>query len=94
MDVLTAVSDGTVEIGLLDAIIATDYEDEMANLGLKVEKILDTNSGYGVVLSGGLEAIEMDFRSFIYSNQPLIQAYVDSKVKVLRVSYIFHVGVT
>ncbi|XP_057314721.1 uncharacterized protein LOC130655923 isoform X2 [Hydractinia symbiolongicarpus] len=84
IDVLEAVSKGIVPIGLLDAYTATSYSDHLKKMTLTVKKIFDTNSGYGTVLSGGLESLEDDIRSYVDANEGSISAFINSQTKVLK----------
>jgi hypothetical protein len=89
-DLFQAVVDGHVVVALLDATVAAGYEDVMADMSLRAEKIIDTNSGYGITLSGGLEPLEMDIRSFIAANAPVIIEYIKKNVPLLIVSLSFY----
>ncbi|XP_057313718.1 uncharacterized protein LOC130655034 [Hydractinia symbiolongicarpus] len=84
IDVLEAVSKDIVPIGLLDAYTATSYSDHLKKMTLTVKKIFDTNSGYGTVLSGGLESLEDDVRSYVDANQGSISAFISSQTDVLK----------
>ena len=86
LDVLNAVSNGTVEIALLDALTTTKYVDTLKELNLRVDQILDIDMGYGLALSGGLEILESDVRSLILSNQAYINHFVKTNVDQLFVS--------
>lgn len=86
LKVLEAVASGEVELGLVDANSAAGYEEVMQDLSLKVQKILDVNGGFGVVLSDGLEPIEEDVRGFVISNQMMIQYFIKQRVSQLIVS--------
>lgn len=86
IEVLQSVANKVVEIGLLDAAVATEYEKEMAQLQLRVHKLIDTNSGYGIVLSYGLGVIKDDVRDFVHSNRPMINEFVKQSIPLLYVS--------
>lgn len=58
----------------------------MQQMSLKVLKILNSNGGYGIVLSDGLEPIEEDVRGFVISNQALIQHFIKQRVSQMIVS--------
>ena len=80
---------GQTEIALIDAQEAAYYMDMLVDMELRASKIIDTNSGYGIVLSGGLEPVHLDVRSFIIANQPLILEYVEKNIVKLIVSECF-----
>ncbi|XP_057313806.1 uncharacterized protein LOC130655123 isoform X2 [Hydractinia symbiolongicarpus] len=84
MHVLEAVNKDIVSIGLLDALTATSYSDYLKKMTLTVKKIFDTSSGYGTVLSGGLESLEDDVRSYVDANQGSISAFINSQTDVLK----------
>lgn len=89
LEVLSAVKRGAVTVGLIDAVTAAGYENEIAEMGLRVYDIIDTNSGFGVVLSSGMEYAENDFRSFVITNKALIDLFLKQKIPVLMVRYEF-----
>lgn len=86
LEVLESVHEKIVEIGLIDATAATDYEDDMERLGLRVYKVIDTGSGYGVVLSSGLEVIAADVKNYVSTNRPFINEFIKQNVPILYVS--------
>ena len=86
IEVFESVRDGVVEIGLVDATMVTFYEDQLEELGLRVEKVLNTGSGYGVVLSSGLEVIADDVKNYVSTNRPFINEFVKTNVPILYVS--------
>ncbi|XP_066935071.1 uncharacterized protein [Clytia hemisphaerica] len=74
-DLFDAVANGEVVVALLDATVAAGYEDVLKAKELRAMKIIDTNSGYGITLSGGLEPLEADIRSYVAANRPVILEY-------------------
>ena len=89
LDLFEAVRSDQVVIALVDATITAGYDKEMEEYELRAYRIIDTNSGYGITLSGGLEPLEHDIRAFIASNRPLILEYAQSNIPILVVS-VFH----
>ena len=85
---LQAVKDKVVKIGLIDATVATSYTEDMKRLGLFVTKVINMKSGHGVALSGGLEVIRDDVKSYVMSKMPFINEFVRQKVPLLYVSNI------
>ena len=90
LDLFEAVRSDQVTVALVDATITAGYDKEMQDYELRAYKIIDTNSGYGITLSGGLEPLEYDIRAFIASNRPLILEYSQSNIPMLIVSILFH----
>ena len=86
IEVLESVKEKVVEVGLIDATTATDYEDDMERLGLRVYKIIDSGSGYGVVLSSGLGVIAADVKDYVSTNRPFINEFIKQNVPILYVS--------
>ncbi|XP_057314364.1 uncharacterized protein LOC130655615 [Hydractinia symbiolongicarpus] len=84
LDVIDAVSRQEVEIGLIDAVTTKGYEKRLSDMNVKIYKILDLNSGYGVVLSGEFKRVETDVRSFVSSNQAEISLFVQRKIGLLQ----------
>lgn len=80
LQVLSAVADKKVKVGLIDAVTAGSYIDRITNMSLKIHKVIDSNTGYGLVLSGGLEVISGDFESYLTAEKPQIQVLVDEIV--------------
>ena len=83
---MNAVASQTVEIGLVDAISTQGYEQEIEEKSLSIYKILDMNTGFGVILSGEFTRVETDMRSFVTANQAKISKFVEEKVGILTVS--------
>ena len=79
---------GKVVIALLDATVAAGYDEQMKEYSLRADQVIDTNSGYGITLSGGLEPLEYDIRAFIASNRPVILEYAQSNIPMLIVSIV------
>ena len=88
LDLFEAVASGQVVIALVDATVAAGYEKKMDDYVLRADKIINTNSGYGITLSGGLEPLEYDIRAFIASNRPLILEYAENHIPRLIVSIV------
>ena len=85
-ELLDAVANDEVVVALLDATIAAGYEDVLKAKELRAMKIIDTNSGYGITLSGGLEPLEADIRSYVAANKPVILEYMRLNIPRLVVS--------
>ena len=85
-DLFDAVANDEVVIALVDATVAAGYEKTMEAKGLRAMKIIDTNSGYGITLSGGLESVEADIRSYVAANKPVILEYMKQNIPRLVVS--------
>ncbi|XP_066928617.1 uncharacterized protein [Clytia hemisphaerica] len=83
LEVLQAVQEKVVKIGLIDATIATSYTEDINRLGLFVHKVIDMKSGHGVAISGGLEVIRDDVKSYVMSKMPFINEFVRRKVPLL-----------
>lgn len=86
LEVLESVQEKIVEVGLVDATAATEFEEDMKRLGLRVYKIIDSGSGYGVVLSSGLEVIAADVKNYVTTNRPFINEFIKQNVPILYVS--------
>ena len=84
-DIFDAVARKKVHVGLLDASKTSGYLQKINDMSLKISKIYDTNSGYGVVLSAGLEVLETDIRGYVLSNQVSIDGFVNIHVNKLEV---------
>ena len=85
LSVMNAVASQRVEIGIVDAISTQGYEKEIEEKSISIYKILDFNSGYGVVLSGEFARVETDMRSFVTANQAKITKFVEDQVGTLTV---------
>ncbi|XP_057292100.1 uncharacterized protein LOC130614680 isoform X2 [Hydractinia symbiolongicarpus] len=82
--VMDAVSNGNVELGIVDAFATKGYNAALKERNLKIYKILDLQSGYGVVLSGEFKRLEDDMRSYVSSNQARISLFVEKKIGILQ----------
>lgn len=87
--VMDAVSNGNVELGIVDAFATKGYNAALKERSLKIYKILDLQSGYGVVLSGEFKRLEDDMRSYVSSNQAHISLFVEKKIGILQVISLF-----
>jgi len=85
---MEAVSSGHVKIGLVDASVALGYEKIMEKKSLRIYKVLNYRSGYGVILSSDAVKLEADVRSFVTSNQAYISSFVEKKVGLLKATLI------
>ena len=74
-EVLNAVKDEEVAIALLDAFTVAALAEELVSKSLKVTKLIDANTGYGIVLSHEFVRMESDFRSYISSQSNKISAF-------------------
>ena len=83
-DIMDAVASGEVEIGLVDASMALGYEQAMEEKSLRIYKVLDYQTGYGVVLSGDAVKLEADVRAFVVSNQAYISRFVEQQIGLLK----------
>ena len=84
--VLQAVHKKEVDIALLDAFTAASLQSKIVGYSLKVKKMINANTGYGVVLSREFVRLESDFRSFIASNQDKISSFTSNMTEKLHVS--------
>ena len=87
-EIMEAVASGVVEIGLIDSSAALGYEEEMESMSLRISKVLQYNTGFGVVLSGDAKRLKADIESFVSSNQAKITSFVEQKIGLLKVSRI------
>ena len=80
------VANGNAEIGLVDATSMQNYMEEAENASLSVYKILDLQSGFGIVLSGEIARLATDFQSFVTAKESTISKFVEEQVGTLTVS--------
>ena len=82
---MDAVKDGDVKIGLLDGFTVAGIAEKLAAKHLKVTDTINSNNGYGIVLSNEFVRLESDFRSFIASRQNLIASFTANMTEKLYV---------
>ena len=82
---LNAVKSKEVEIALLDGFTVAGMSKEIAAKKLKISGIINSNNGYGVVLSNEFVRMEQEFRSFIASRQEMIASFKANMTEKLQV---------
>ena len=57
--------------------------------GLKIAKLIKSGSGFGIVLTGGLEGLHPEIRAYVTNNNEMIRQLVKNYTKPTVVSF-FH----
>ena len=85
-DVLQAVIENEVRGALIETNEAAALFDFISENNLLVRKKIDSTKGVGFVLSGGMAGLHSEIRSYVKSNQNVLDEMLKNKTKVLDVS--------
>ena len=81
----SALQSSQVDIVMLDTFTSASYKDILDKKFLKVRKLINTNTGYGFILSGSSNILMTDVNSLLPSKQKEIQKFLEemeSKIPV------------
>lgn len=81
----SALQSSQVDIVMLDTFTSAIYKDILDKKFLKVRRLLNTNTGYGFILSGSSNILMTDVNSLLPSKAKDIQKFLEqmeSKIPV------------
>ena len=78
-----------MEGALLEIMEASNMQEALAAKGLKIAKLIKSGSGFGVVLTGGLEGLHPEIRAYVTNNNEMIRQLAKNYTKPTVVSLIF-----
>ena len=81
----SALQSSQVDIVMLDTFTSAIYKDILDKKFLKVRRLLNTNTGYGFILSGSSKILMTDVNSLLPSKAKDIQKFLEqmeSKIPV------------
>ena len=88
----SALQSSQVDIVMLDMFSLASHKETLDQKFLKVRKLINTNTGYGFILSGSSYILRTDVNSLLPSKQKEIQKFLEemeSKIPV-RIAYFFN----
>ena len=88
----SALQSSQVDVVMLDMFSLASHRNTLDQKFLKVRKLINTNTGYGFILSGSSFILRTDVSSLLPSKQKEIQKFLEemeSKIPV-RISYFFN----
>ena len=69
---------GVVDAVFVDIYALADYTPLIKKKALKMKSLINTHTGYGLVLSGPSQVLKPDIESMIFSKKKLMDQYVKS----------------
>ena len=85
-DVYDALSKRRVQGALVDAYVLGSRRDLFNDLGVRINKIYDYSSAYGVVLAGEGRKLQKCFREYAKENRKEIFKIIEENVNTIKVS--------
>ena len=91
-DILEDLRLGVVDAAFVDIYALIHHTPLIKKKALKMKSVINTHTGYGLVLSGPSQVLKPDIESMIFSKKKLMDQYVKSIEKflpVFRFSFLF-----
>ena len=88
-EVLQALLDDEVKGALLETNEAGALFDYISKNGLLVRKKIDSTKGIGFVLSGSMTQLHSEIRTYVKSNEDVMDNMMKNATKPLDVSFLF-----
>ena len=89
---LDVLHQGKVQGALLEINEASNMQNAIAEKGLKISKLIKSGSGFGIVLTGKLEGLHPEIRSYLKNNNEMIRRLLANYTKPTVVSDFCCVG--
>lgn len=86
-DIYNALAEGYVKGALVDAYVLGSRKDLFDNIGVRIKKIYDYSSAYGVVLGGEAKKLHKCFRRYVSENRKEIFRIIEGNVDMIKVSF-------
>ncbi|XP_028409018.1 uncharacterized protein LOC114531606 [Dendronephthya gigantea] len=83
-DIYNALSKGYVKGALIDAYVLGSQKDLFKNIGVRIKKIYDYSSAYGVVLGGEAKKLHKCFRGYVSENRKEIFRIIEGNVDMIK----------
>ena len=85
MSMLTALERKKVDIVLVDTFSLNGLTQTLKGMNLKIAEMIDTQSGYGVVLGGMTTSLQADIQSQILAREASLTSFISDLKKKLPV---------
>ena len=86
-DIYNGLTKGYVKGALVDAYVLGSRRDLFDNVGIRISKIYDYSSAYGVVLTGEAKKLQKCFREYISENRRDIFQIIEANVHTIEVCF-------
>jgi hypothetical protein len=84
-DIYNALTNGHVKGALVDAYVLGSRKDLFDNTRVRISKIYDYSSAYGVVLAGEAKKLQKCFREYVSENRKDIFQIIEGNVHMIEV---------
>ena len=75
---IDSLSKKEVDAVFIDLYSLVSYRDALKEKGLKIRTLIETHTGYGLILSGNAQVLKKDFEDILFSRQLVISNYIKS----------------
>lgn len=75
---IDSLSNKEVDAIFIDLYSLVSYRDALKEKGLKIKTLMETHTGYGLILSGNAQVLKKDFEDILFSRQLVISNYIKS----------------
>ena len=77
-ETIDSLSNKEVDAVFIDLYSLVSYRDALIEKGLKIKTLMETHTGYGLILSGNAQVLKNDFKDILFSRQLVISNYIKS----------------
>ena len=87
IEMFSALQKSEVDIIMIDTYSLGKYKDVLAQKYLKVRKIINTNTGYGFILSGLSSILQTDVESLLLVKSKEVEKFLKEMEEDVPVSF-------
>ena len=85
-DIYNALKKRYVKGALIDAYVLGSRRDLFDNIGVRIHKIYDYSTAYGLVLAGEGKKLQQCFRQYVSENRRDIFQIIEANINMIKVS--------